>query len=326
MALALSGVPAKPDERVLVGNSTADDAGIFLISPDRALVQTVDVLAPIADDPYTFGKIAAINSLSDVWAMGGTPLSALGVIGYPMGGDPEVMTRILCGGQDAVVEVGAAIVGGHSFVSDEIRYGLAVTGEIDPREIFTNAGARPGDALILTKSLGIGTIVAAAVSRGALPPLLMETAIASMLVPNRRASDLMRRYRANACTDVTGFGLLGHGTELAIASNVKIIIHSEKIPALPGVMDLIIEKQRDPAGRQNSNSFKQYIEIEEGVSEETTELLFGSETSGGLLISLPMDRAIRYCEEFGESERGNGVIIGEIEPRNNDEPYIIVKG
>ncbi len=324
LMLALSRVPNIPDSRVLVGNSTADDAGIFLISPDRALVQTVDVLAPVADDPYTYGKIAAVNSLSDVWAMGGKPLSALGIIGFPYGGDTAIMSEILRGGQDAVVEAGAAVVGGHSFASDEIRYGLAVTGEIDPCEIYTNANAKPGDALVLTKPLGVGTVVSAIVQRGALPGPVVSNVNNSMLKPNRRASEAMRKFKAHACTDVTGFGLLGHGCEMAIASGVKLLIDSSSLPILSSALDLLREGVKDGAARMNFNSFGKYIDFDQEVKDEIRNLLFNSETSGGLLISLPHSRAMELVKELTDGG-DTAVIIGEVGARRADDRHILVK-
>lgn len=311
MALALAGVPIVPDARVLVGSSTADDAGVFLISPDRALVQTVDVLAPVTDDPYTFGKIAAVNSLSDVWAMGGKPLCALGVIGFPASGDPKVMSDILRGGQDAVVEAGAALVGGHSFASDEVRYGLSVTGEIDPQRVFANAGARDGDALVLTKPLGVGVIIAALVSRGTLNDRILQNAIKSMLTPNRAASEAMQRCQASACTDVTGFGLLGHLFELANASKVSITLHCEKIPILPTALELLKEDVKDPALKNNRNSFADYVDFATNIPDEYRNLLFGSETSGGLLITLSPKDADNLIDDLAAASQ-SAVIIGEV--------------
>jgi len=287
LALALSGLPLIPDDRVLVGHTTADDAGVFRLSNDRALVQTVDVLAPIVDDPYTYGKIAAVNSLSDIYAMGGDPLTALSVLGYPSGGDVSVMTDIIRGAQDAVVEAGAALLGGHTFSSDEIRFGLSITGEIHPDRIFTNSGAKIGDLLILTKPLGVGLVTSALAQRGALPDGILTPAIVSMLTSNRVASEIMRQFDVHACTDVTGFGLLGHAWEMAAASGVGIQLDASSIPLLSGVRELWHKGVRDGAANRNKSSFKESVRFEEGVGEELQDLLFSSETSGGLLMAIP---------------------------------------
>jgi len=311
LALALSGLPDIPDVRVIVGRGTADDAGVFRVSEDLALVQTVDVLAPVVDDPYTYGRIAAVNSLSDVYAMGGDPLSALSVLGYPGGGDIEVMTDILKGAQDAVVEAGAALLGGHTFASDEIRFGLSVTGQINPRRIFTNAGARAGDRLILTKPLGVGIIISALVQRGALPAGILEPAVSSMLRLNRGASDIMRRFEVHACTDITGFGLLGHAWEMAEASGVALDIWTNKIPLLPGVMALLKEGVRDGAAKRNQASFAEFVQPPLDIDETIIGLLYCSETSGGLLMAVAPKDDTSLLKALGES----GVeaqVVGEI--------------
>ncbi len=310
-------MPQVPDSRVLVGNSTADDAGVFLISPDRALVQTVDVLAPVVDDPYTFGKIAAINSLSDVWAMGGKPLCALSIIGFPPSGNPQIMSDILRGGQDAVIEAGAALVGGHSFSSEEIRYGLSVTGEINPQCVITNSGAKPGDDLVLTKPLGIGIIIAALTSRGTLNPDILKIAITTMLMPNRVASEAMQKHKATSCTDVTGFGLLGHLYELASASDVKITLFLNQIPVIPTAIDLLKEGIKDPALKNNMNSFANYITFAKDIPEINQQLLFSSETSGGLLITLSPSNTENMIEEL-INKGVNAKIIGKVDKGNGE--------
>lgn len=296
MALALSGLPQFADERVLVGHTTADDAGVFRISDDRALVQTVDVLAPIVDDPYTYGRIAAVNSLSDVYAMGGDPLTALSVLGFPSGGDITVMTDIVRGAQDAVIEAGAALLGGHTFASDDIRFGLSITGQIHPDRIYTNSGARSGDVFVLTKPLGVGIVTSALAQRGAIPTNIYASAVDSMLTLNRVASNVMRRFEVHACTDVTGFGLLGHAWEMAAASGVGIEFNAPAIPFLPGVLDFYREGVRDGASKRNQSSFSEFVMFDEDVPEEMQTLLFGSETSGGLLMAVVADQADSLLE------------------------------
>lgn len=306
-------MPFVPDERVLVGNSTADDAGIFQISDDLALVQTVDVLAPVVDDPYTYGKIAATNSLSDVYAMGGTPLSALGIIGFPSGGDPKVMAEILRGGQDVVVEAGASIIGGHSFASDEIKYGLAVTGAISPNGIITNAAAQAGDALILTKPIGVGTIITAMIARGSVRQEFYQSAVLSMLLSNRIASEVMLWYNTNACTDVTGFGFLGHLWEMCCASKVDAVIYANLVPKLDGSIELIQDGVVDPALKNNRLAFKEHIYFESNIESHVRQLMFSSETSGGLIISLPMNSATDFLKELHSVGVASAKVIGELQ-------------
>lgn len=311
MALALSKVPRIPDKRVLVGNDTADDAGVFQISPARALVQTVDLLSPVVDDPYTFGRIAAVNSLSDVYAMGGKPLSALCVVGFPSGGDPEMLGEIIRGGQDAVVDAGAALIGGHTFQDSEIRFGLAVTGEIDPRRIITNVGARPGDKLVLTKPLGVGVIIQALVDRGSIPAEMLNTAVTIMTASNRRASEAMIHWNAHACTDVTGFGFIGHCWQMTAGKRIGIKIFADQLPILPAVLELIRDGVVNSGVKMNRNSFERHVRITTGIRAEIITSLFGSETSGGLLIALAPRNAQNIVWDL--TEQGHqAVIVGEV--------------
>ena len=310
MALALSGLPAITDPRVLVGRNTADDAGIIGIDPDRALVLTVDVFAPVVNDPFIFGKIAAINSLSDIYAMGGKPIAALNVIGFPSNLDTEVMGEILRGGQEAATEAGAALLGGHTFQDSEVRYGLAITGEIHPDRIITNADAQAGDKLILTKPLGTGTVVQALMTRGVVSQSLNQTCIESMTTSNRGASEVMRKY-ANACTDVTGFGLIGHCWEMTASGKIGVNIYSGEIPVFPKVLDLIRDGIVDAGVKQNRNSFEDYVVFTEGVPAEYEVLLFSSETSGGLLIAAAETRTGVLMKEL--TDRGvQASVVGEI--------------
>lgn len=312
MALALSRLPEIDDPRVIVGSNTADDACVFQISPNRALVHTVDIFAPVVDDPYTFGRIAAINSLSDIYAMGGKPLSAMNVLGCPASLDSEVMSEILRGGLDATIDAGAAILGGHTFQDSEIKYGLAITGVISPDRIYTNSGAKSGNVLILTKPLGTGTLIQALMTRGAIPEALYKTVVDSMLTSNRLASELMQKYDAQACTDITGFGFLGHAWEMADASQVGMVIHTERLPVFPKVLDMIREGIVDAGVKMNRNSFEHVIVFTRGVAEEYESLLYGSETSGGLLISLPEDKAQGLINKFNDEGLGAATAIGEV--------------
>ena len=312
LALALAKVPQIQDDRILVGSNTADDAGVFRIAPDRALVHTVDLLAPVVNDPYTFGRIAAVNSLSDVYAMGGTPLSALNVLGFPARIDAEVVGEILRGGQDAVVEDGAVVLGGHTFQDAEIRYGLAVTGEISPTEIYTNSGCKPGDLLILTKPLGTGTVIQALMTRGVVPEELYRTVVASMTTSNRVASELMRKHRASACTDITGFGFLGHCWEMMDASGLDAEIWTKKLPTFLKVLDLIREGVVDAGVKMNRNSFEQNVIFTDDVGNHIQTLLFASETSGGLLISIAEVRAGELLDDLTRSGLKQSAVIGRV--------------
>ncbi|MFH0765063.1 MAG: selenide, water dikinase SelD [Calditrichota bacterium] len=307
LALALNGLPAINDPRILVGTSTADDAGVISLSPDLALVHTVDVFAPVVDDPYTFGRIAAVNSLSDVYAMGGDPLGALNVVGFPGNLDISVLADILRGGQDAIIEAGAAPLGGHTFQSSELRYGLAVTGKIHPDRIITNAQAKRGDRLILTKPLGAGTVIQALMIRGAVNSRLLEECQQSMLSSNRTASEIMRKY-ANACTDVTGFGLLGHLWEMVEGSGVGADMFVSELPVFEGVLDLIREGVMDAGVKPNRNSFEENVRFADAVPAEARTLLFGAETSGGLLIAVPSHRASEMRRELTDQ----GCLAAEI--------------
>lgn len=286
LARALAPLPHRDDPRLLVGRETFDDAGVFLVSDDLALVQTVDFFAPIVDDPYTFGRIAAANALSDVYAMGGEPLTALNIVGFPAGTAPlEALTEILRGGQDAVHEAGALIVGGHSIIDEEIKYGLAVTGRADPRRLLTNAAAKPGDRLVLTKPLGTGLLATAAKSRAVADDVYREM-IASMSRLNRDASRAALAAGATCATDITGFGLLGHASHIARASDVSLEIRGRDVPALRGAR----AAWRDGARTGGAERNVRYLDplVSWGTAgDEDRALLVDPQTSGGLLVALP---------------------------------------
>jgi len=277
---ALAGLPRVDNPDVLVGFDTCDDAGVFRLSPDLALVQTVDFFTPIVDDPYTFGAIAAANSLSDIFAMGGKPVSALSVLCYPGKGDIDVLREILRGGAEKMQEAGCAILGGHSVSDDEIKFGYAVTGTIHPDRIWTNAGAKVGDVLVLTKPLGTG-VISTALKRGIASEDHVAASIASMLTLNTSPPS------AHGCTDITGFGLLGHGRELAIASGVTLEIDVASVPFLPGALDYA-RAGAVPGGTKNNLEFvSPCVETDRELTSEIEALLYDPQTSGGLLISGP---------------------------------------
>src|SRR4051794_2554312 len=284
----VAGLERPADPRVLVAADTADDAGVIALTPDLAIVQTVDFFTPIVDDPYWFGRIAATNALSDVYAMGGRPVSALNLVAFPLEAlGAEVLAEILRGGADAAAAAGAAIVGGHSIDDPEPKYGMAVTGVVHPDEVLTNAGGLAGDSLVLTKPLGAGT-VATAIKRGLADDALVDRAIEGMTTLNDRAAEAARAAGAHALTDVTGFGLLGHVHELAAASGLAAEIDAAAVPAIEGVMALL-EDDRTLAGgsRRNRADAESFASFDAGVGDPRRRLLTDAMTSGGLLAAVP---------------------------------------
>ena len=303
---------------LLVGFNKADDAGVYRLDDRTALVQTVDFFPPIVDDPYWFGKIAAANALSDIYAMGGRPLTALNIVGFPAGTMPvNILTEILRGGSEKIEEAGAVIVGGHSIKDKELKYGLAVTGVVDPARVVTNAGAMPGDLLFLTKALGTG-VVATAIKRNAAPANLADLVMRQMAALNRQAAELMVRFGAHAATDITGFGLLGHAHEMAAASGVTIEIFTTALPILPEALRLAGEGM-NPGGAADNRAFLAGLVTTEGKLDKNLEqLLYDPQTSGGLFIALPPERT----EEFRSALRSQGLpdkVIGRVQPRGATE-------
>jgi selenide,water dikinase len=275
------------DPNVLVGFDHADDAGVYQIAPDLALVQTVDFFTPIVDDPYTFGQIAATNSLSDVYAMGGKPVSALALVCFPDKADVEILERILAGGLSKMIEAGCTIIGGHSIRDEETKFGYAVTGLIDPKRVLANQGARPGDVLILTKPLGTG-VISTAIKKGVAKPEWIDAAVASMTTLNKKAAAAIaaKNYDVHALTDITGFGLIGHAREMALASHVAIRLFSDKIQFLPGALDCA-RAGHIPGGLKANRDFAEcVVHYERELTPEFQALLFDPQTAGGLFISM----------------------------------------
>lgn len=287
----LVGLPQIDDPRVLVGSNTADDAGVFQLDDETALVQTVDVFTPGVDDPYVFGQIAAANSLSDVYAMGGKPLTALAVIGFPIETlSPRLMTRILRGGLDKMHEAGVPIVGGHSINDLDVKYGFAVTGLIHPRRIVTNAQARPGDLLVLTKPLGVG-IISFAAQLGEASAEAMAAIAQSMTTLNKAASEAMLDCGVTCATDITGFGLLGHLSEMVRQSEVTAEVWLERVPVFAEVLDYVRRGFISGAVERNREYASQYVEVGATVCENLMHVLHDPQTSGGLLICVQPERA-----------------------------------
>ncbi len=278
-------LPSHPD--LLVGYGQADDAGVYRINDEIALVQTVDFFPPIVDDPFSFGQIAAANALSDVYAMGGRPLTALNIVGFPAGSmPPSILTEILRGGAERIAKAGAVVVGGHSIKDKELKYGLAVTGIVHPDQVVTNAGARSGDVLYLTKPLGTG-LITTGIKRKAVAPEIEQIAVAQMVQLNRRPAELMVKHNVRAATDITGFGLLGHAYEMAAASGVALNIVAEQLPLMPQALELAAQGMIPGGALANRELASHMTRIANGVKADLVTVLYDPQTSGGLLIALP---------------------------------------
>lgn len=301
----LSRIPRVADKRILVGFDTADDAGVYRLSAGLALVQTVDFFTPIVDDPYTFGAIAAANSLSDIYAMGGKPLTALSVLAWPADGDLDDLEAILRGGTEKIHEAGCVLLGGHSVNDPEIKFGYSITGTVRPDRVRTNAAARPDDVLVLTKKIGTG-VIATALKRGIASHAHIEEATQSMLTLNRAAAEAIGRLEVHSVTDVTGFGLLGHAREMALGSKVTIEIDSGKVQFLGGAVEYA-RAGAIPAGLKNNREF--ISGCVEG-SSPVEDLLYDPQTSGGLLLSMPEAAARRYVRKYSAA-----YLIGRVTKR-----------
>jgi selenide,water dikinase len=301
----LATVPRWADANVLVGFDTADDAGVYKLTAELALVQTVDFFTPIVDDPYTFGAIAAANSLSDVYAMGGRPISALSILAYPAKGDMDDLAAILKGGAEKMHEASCSILGGHSVNDEEVKFGYSVTGTVHPARVKANAGARAGDALVFTKRLGTG-VIGTALKRGIARDQDVAEATASMLTLNRAACEEMLRFDVGGCTDVTGFGLIGHAREMAIASGVTLEVESDALRFLPGAAEYA-RAGAVPAGLKNNREFAECaVEMARELPREIEDLLYDPQTSGGLLYTLPEGEAAKLS---------GGWRVGRVLPR-----------
>ena len=346
----LKRLPRPTDPNLLVGFETSDDAGVYQVTDTMALVQTVDILTPIADDPRVFGQIAAANSLSDVYAMGGRPVSALSVVGFPSSGEPEILEGILRGGLDKMAEANCTIAGGHSIRDEELKFGYAVTGIIDPAGIWRNVGARPGDVLILTKPLGTG-VISTALKQGKAEPAWVSAAEASMARLNRDSMEALREVErtssgdqtsaagprggqaqrtqskpdsenssgspVHAVTDITGFGLLGHAREMAIGSGVSVRVRCEQIEYLPGAIDAARGEFFSGGLKSNREFLEGCVEFQPGVSEEFRALLFDPQTSGGLLAAVApetADEAIAALKRHGVAARTIGEVVAKTSP------------
>ena len=330
---------------MLVGFDHADDAGVYQIAPDMALVQTVDFFTPIVDDPYAFGQIAASNALSDVYAMGGRPLTSLAMVCFPEKGDLNILERILAGGLSKMMEARCTVVGGHSIRDDETKFGYSVTGVIHPKHVLANAGAVPGDRLLLTKALGTG-VISTAIKKGTARPGWIEAAVGSMTTLNKTAAELIvggvaapphggelrpvgqtrasiPTWSVHSMTDVTGFGLIGHAREMALASKVSLRLHASRIPLLEGALECV-RAGHIPGGLKANREFAEcLVGYEAGINDEVRTLLFDPQTAGGLLIAVAAEEA----GELGRALKAAGVSaaeIGEVIPQAR--PTISVVG
>ena len=299
---------------MIVGTETADDAGVFRLRPDLAVVNTVDFFTPIVDDPYVFGQISAANALSDVYAMGGDPKTALNLVCFPKDRmDIEVLGEILKGGADKAKEAGVVVVGGHSIIDEEIKYGMAITGVVRPDRVIRNVGVQAGDALILTKPLGTG-IITTALKRGKASKKSVDAAVESMSALNKVASTIMRHYPVHACSDITGYGLLGHGLEMASGSGVTLIFESGKLPLLQRARRLAEKGYLTGGCKRNRDYLKDKISIEKSIREGIVEVAFDPQTSGGLLIALAEKHAPKLLEELQANGVNGAARVGYASP------------
>ncbi len=288
----LSGLPPQPkDENVLVGFDKADDAGVYRLRDDLAIVQTVDFFTPIVDDPFVYGQIAALNSINDVWAMAGTPLTALAITCFPKKGvDPAILGEIMRGGQETLNEYGVTLIGGHSVDNEQIMFGYAVTGVIDPAKIASNTGARPGDAIILTKPIGTG-VISTGIKFAKASDAIVAASVETMLTAGNSAAEAMRELEVKGATDVTGFALIGHAWEMAKASEVTIQIKAGAVPLLDGALELAAAGMLTSGDKTNREYIGEDIEISEAVDQNLVNLLYDPQTAGGMLISIAQERA-----------------------------------
>lgn len=313
-------LPAVRDPKLLVGLETSDDAGVYQLTDELALVQTLDFFTPIVDDPYWFGQIAAANAISDVFAMGGKPITVLNIVGFPISKlDPSILTEILRGAADKVAEAGAVLVGGHSIDDPEPKFGLAVTGTVHPDRVLTNASAKPGDVLILTKPIGVG-IQTTAIKRDALSAEQTELVMNVMATLNKYAAEVMASFPVNACTDVTGFGLMGHALEMAEGSQVGIRIYQNEVPVLPGTRELAEQGIIPGGSKSNFRWAADRVQFPAQMDELDRLILCDAITSGGLLISLPAAEGERLLADLHTKGIEWARIIGEV---TTDHPGII---
>lgn len=318
----LDNAPENRDPNLLVGFDLMDDAGVYKISDELALVQTVDFFTPIVDNPFLFGQIAAANAFSDVYAMGGSPLTALSIACFSTSVEHDVLAKILKGGEAKIKEAGAVLLGGHTVTDEEIKYGLSVTGMIHPEKVITNAGARPGDSLILTKPLGTG-ILTTGHKFDFITEYQLSEAIQSMLTLNRGASESMQKIGVHSCTDVTGFGLVGHSMEMAKASHVKIRIRFDQVPFMDLVHDLVLKESVPGGAYSNLAHFSSDVFFSENITEADKIMICDPQTSGGLLISVSKEKADELVDLINQNQPAWAKIIGEVSEKDGEDKHYI---
>ncbi len=307
-------MPRSQHPDLLVGVETSDDAGVFRLRDDLAIINTVDFFTPVVDDPYTYGVISATNSLSDVYAMGGEPKTAMNIVCFPQSGiDKEILADILRGGAAKATEAGVGVAGGHSVADDEIKYGMAVTGVIDPRRITRNVGVHVGDVIVLTKPLGTG-IITTALKKGHLSEEEYGAAVVSMSMLNAKAAQVMLRYTVHACTDVTGFSLMGHSCEMAMGSGMTIRLQATALPLLPGARRLALEGYITGGCKRNRAYLADKVQVGASVPQDLNEVAFDPQTSGGLLIAVPAHEVERFTRDLLAEGVLAAAVIGEVVP------------
>jgi selenide,water dikinase len=306
----LSGLPKQPfDENLIVGFDTADDAGVYRLRDDLALVQTLDFFTPIVDDPYEYGRIAALNSINDVWAMAGTPITAMAITCFPKKGvDPAILAEIMRGGLETLNSHGVTLIGGHSVDNEQIMFGYAITGLIDPNKVARNSSAQPGDVIILTKPIGTG-VISTGIKFGKAAEDVVAGSVQTMLTPGKYAAEAMREFEVKAATDVTGFSLIGHAWEMARASKVTIEIDSAAVPLLEGALELAAAGLITSGDKTNRQYVGEDIDINPSVSEDLIKLLFDPQTAGGLLIATSAERAGKLMDRL-QSHYPTAAMIG----------------
>jgi selenide,water dikinase len=320
VAQVLRHLPPPDDPDLLVGTATHDDAGVYRLTDELALVQTIDFFPPVVDDPRAYGQIAAANAFSDVYAMGGTPKTALNLIGYPDDKDPGLgwLGEIIAGGQEKCREAGAVVVGGHTVRDAEIKFGYAVTGLVHPKQILTNAAARPGDRLVLTKALGTGFVTTAhKAGECGKGDEAYEAALASMTQLNKGPAEAMREAGAHAATDVTGFGLAGHAREMADGSGLTLVLELSRLPVLPGAEPLARRKFFTRASTTNAAYVADALRVEGRPDPVRLEFFYDAQTSGGLLVSVPAERAEELVKKARDRGAAYACVVGEVTPRQD---------
>lgn len=300
----------------MVGLDNSDDAGVYRIQEDLALVQTVDFFTPVVDDPFIFGQVAAANALSDIYAMGAVPVTAMNIVGFPVGKlDMSVLAEILKGGYTKLQEAGAVLVGGHSVQDNEPKYGISLTGTVDPRKVLTNSGAKPGDSLVLTKPLGIG-IITTAIKRGIVPQSVIDRAVQIMVTLNKGAAEAAVETGVNACTDITGFGLLGHASEMAKGSGVGMSIKAANVPVIPETWEYVRQRIVPGGTMSNYRFLEECVCFQDEVSEESRLVLCDAITSGGLLIAVEREKETKLVSALRTLGTLEAAVIGRVTAEN----------